>query len=351
MTRLPTLDLLRFVAVTLVLGRHIGHSAQDHGWLIASWQRGGWIGVDLFFVLSGFLVAGLLFQDGRIGRFYLRRAWKIYPSFYVLLGITFLMYGWPDPSRRGFGELFFVQNYLGSLWGHTWSLAVEEHFYLVLPWLLWGLRGRWRALPWIVLAVMLACLSGRLWIADQPFTAWTHLVPTHLRFDALFVGVLLSYGWHLHRARMLRLTPYRGWLWGMGWLVLLPPFVWTLETTPYLYTLGLTQLSLGSACLVLAGLLTPPPTHHLLLRLAWIGSCSYSIYLWHLPVINWLTPLVLSPLESPPFWLAASVYLAGSYLVGIEMARMVEFPALRLRDRFRLSSRGISGAAPTSARS
>ncbi|HUQ46021.1 MAG TPA: acyltransferase family protein [Gemmatimonadaceae bacterium] len=96
--RLPGLDLLRLLAVLMVFGRHMWDTPES--WpagarlFVSMWQRGGWVGVDLFFVLSGFLVSGLLFAEfrasGRISplRFYARRAWKIYPPYFVMLAIT-----------------------------------------------------------------------------------------------------------------------------------------------------------------------------------------------------------------------------------------------------------------------
>lgn len=103
---------------------------------------GGWAGVDLFFVLSGFLVGGLLFKEAssfgkiRFRRFLIRRAFKIYPAFYAMLSFT-VVYRWlfvPDfDAARTASEVFFLQNYYQPIWSHTWSLAVEEHFYIFLP--------------------------------------------------------------------------------------------------------------------------------------------------------------------------------------------------------------------------
>jgi peptidoglycan/LPS O-acetylase OafA/YrhL len=128
------LDILRCVAVLLVLGRH--------GLVEGVWKETGWAGVDLFFVLSGFLISGLLFSEykrnGRIGmrRFFIRRGMKIYPAFYVMLLTTFIVagaYGVHVPLAPWLREIFFVQNYKHAIWRHTWSLAVEEHFYIMLP--------------------------------------------------------------------------------------------------------------------------------------------------------------------------------------------------------------------------
>ena len=140
-TRLKQLDVLRAVAVLLVLCSQV-HSFD---WL----QRCGWIGVDLFFVLSGFLVSGLLYSEykkyGSLSpkRFLVRRGLKIYPAFYTfVIGsvILMLLTRMKIPLDLLLAEILFVQNYYGALWGHTWSLCIEEHFYLLLTaglYLLW----------------------------------------------------------------------------------------------------------------------------------------------------------------------------------------------------------------------
>ena len=115
------LDLLRFVAVCLVLGRHL-HLPTDASPILETWKRGGWVGVDLFFVLSGFLVSSLLFKEYirqgsvDVGRFLIRRGFKIYPAFWCMLTFTLTvqnMQGTPPTRQCLFGELLFLQNYLG----------------------------------------------------------------------------------------------------------------------------------------------------------------------------------------------------------------------------------------------
>src|SRR5438094_1957785 len=140
------LDILRAVAVLVVMGRHVEYCPP--------WHQAGWIGVDLFFVISGFLISGLLFNDykahGAIGlsNFYIRRGLKIYPAFYTLIFFTvavILIQHMSLSRRQALDEVLFLQNYFAGLWPHTWSLAVEEHFYILLPLLLcWMVR---RA-PW-----------------------------------------------------------------------------------------------------------------------------------------------------------------------------------------------------------
>ena len=120
------LDLLRLFAVVLVLGRHLSLPTKS-GIFLDAWRTGGWVGVDLFFVLSGFLISGLLFreyqQQGRIHlkRFLVRRGFKIYPPYYVLVAVTLFVFvseGRPISNRHLLGTLFFLNNYLGGLWGH-----------------------------------------------------------------------------------------------------------------------------------------------------------------------------------------------------------------------------------------
>src|SRR5437867_1416823 len=139
--RNQSLDVLRCVAILLVLGRHLDY--------YPLWSKIGWIGVDLFFVLSGFLVSGLLFHEfkehGRINfrRFILRRGLKIWPAFYTYILITAVLVAFIQyhragafPWRQFVTTSLFLRFYFPSdsrFFDHIWSLAVEEHFYLILP--------------------------------------------------------------------------------------------------------------------------------------------------------------------------------------------------------------------------
>ena len=171
--RLKQLDILRAVAILLVLGRHFD--------IFEPWHLGGWSGVDLFFVLSGFLISGLLFTEFksagqiRVGRFLIRRGFKIYPPFYALTALTVAIKLLHDGNLRVselLSDLFYLQSYIPGLWDHTWSLAVEEHFYLALPLVLIVLCGisrhrqdPFRSLPRLFLVVAGASLALRFWLA------------------------------------------------------------------------------------------------------------------------------------------------------------------------------------------
>ena len=311
--RSAPLDALRAVAVLLVLGRHFPEARPGEtlpGWM-ELWLRGGWIGVDLFFVLSGFLVSGLLFREYRrfgeirYGHFLARRACKIYPAFYFMFGAVLLFaaqmgrpfVGWPVVLS----EIFFVQNYGPALFPHSWSLAVEEHFYLLLPLLLLAVRGKsdvpFARLPWLFVAVAVLALAARI-VTTQTlgFRLKTHLFPTHLRLDALLFGVLLSWATQFHPAALERVWARFRW-----------PGAWR--------------------------------------PLACIGAYSYSIYLWHIPVrffgLAWL------PREASPLARGAA-YLALSIGIGIFAAWLIERPFLAWRDRlFPTRSQAAPSSCPS----
>src|ERR1043165_9870931 len=134
MKRSIELDILRALAILLVFGAHIMSLPDNLPRFVRSffivWERCGWAGVDLFFVLSGFLVAGLLFKEFQLHgsirplNFLIRRGLKTYPAFYVFILVTlavrFIRHDyWHRPLVH---ELLFVQNYQSGFWGHTWSL-------------------------------------------------------------------------------------------------------------------------------------------------------------------------------------------------------------------------------------
>lgn len=352
-TRAVWLDVLRGVAVLLVLGRHIEHPPElpePLQFLVGCWHRCGWVGVDLFFVLSGFLVSGLVFEEWRrtgkfaAGRFLIRRGFKIYPAFYVLWLLVFLDQ-WA--SNRGFdparllSEFLFLQNYWQAEWRHTWSLAVEEHFYLGLALLCWlrvraGAGGANPFLPivWLGGGLLILCPLLR-WQASSAgtFELMRNLFPTHLRIDSLMFGVILSWLWTFQRGWLEpRVVPRRIELTILGVTLLVPTLVFSLEQDRWMHVIGFSHFALGGALLVLvAATARSIPPGIGVRAVAKIGFYSYSIYLWHLPVVRMLDATLTQKL-GPNTWLL--VYLASSIGVGIVLGRLIEWPALQLRDRW-----------------
>jgi len=358
--RLQALDGLRALAILLVLGRHLPDqtvAAMPGAWhgFFATWQRGGWIGVDLFFVLSGFLVSGLLFREHqrfreiRVGHFLARRGFKIYPPFFAMLAIVIGISMWNGrpfpPVKLLLPEVLFFQNYSPAIFPHAWSLAVEEHFYLALPLVLLALgRGKgqpFARLPLVALFVALGALALRRVVADEPFSFRTHLFPTHLRIDSLFFGVFLAWLWHFRREA---LEPFlERWRWPLGVAAVAlaaPAFLLDLGGSAYLHTWGFTGLYVSAGIVLLLALRRP-----LVWRpLAFIGAYSYSIYLWHMPIRLYLASW--GPRDWPPL-AQAGLFFALSVVIGIVAAWIVERPFLALRDRLLPTrSRPLAAAAP-----
>jgi peptidoglycan/LPS O-acetylase OafA/YrhL len=347
--RNTNLDALRAIAILMVLGHHAGQAiALLHGSnrYTIYWERVGWAGVDLFFVLSGFLISGLLFSSYQersqldVSRFYIRRGLKIWPAFYTLIAIGVLL----DVARGHhiitnylLSELFFLQDYFRSIWGITWSLAVEEHFYLILPLVLLLMirldRERpFAAMPYVFTGIAIFSLTCRFavgWKENGIVDYWVCYFPTHLRMDGLMFGVLLCYCQRFRPNWFERIVSWRG-----GWIVIAAAVV-LLSTIPEsnrnMHTWGYTVLYLGAGILVSKAVAFEGtrPIRVISSLLARIGLYSYSIYLWHmffiwriLPHFNITAPLVV-------FWSS----IVGPILFGIAAAKLIEIPVLRFRDR------------------
>lgn len=242
--RQPGLDLLRALAIALVVFYHAGiyGFALPHDWhRFGCWHRFGWVGVDLFFVLSGYLIAGPLLEPLAHGkrpnlvRFFWRRALRILPAYLVILVVYFFL-----PSLREFPEipppwkfLAFVQNIGlcgGTACSHAWSLCVEGQFYLVLPFLLllivrWPNGGVVVACAVVVAGMALRAALAQLHPAETgvSFRAFQRLVyyPTWTRLDPLVFGVSLAAIEHFRPRWWNRLTDSVPWLWvpGLGIIV------------------------------------------------------------------------------------------------------------------------------------
>ena len=351
------LDIVRCLAIVMVILHHAN--------IVPLFTKAGWVGVDLFFVLSGFLVSGLLYSEYKkrqaigVCRFLIRRGLKIYPAFYVMLLATLaaqlLFWKHSVPLRPYLYEIFFVQNYHFGIWNHTWSLAVEEHFYVALALLLLVLSrssavetNPFGAIPRIFFIVAGTCLFLRIftiWItpAGTIYTPWVMNL-THCRIDGLFFGVFLGYLYHFHPERLQAVlgSPVRRNLAIVVSAALLSCCIWFTRDDHFLLTFGLSFLYLGFGLVLMLALhvrdvLTGPAAAaaaRIGTTCAAVGTYSYSIYLWHMMVINAIQIFLRkSPRMSVPGFALLAVYLFVSIALGICSARLIEFPVLRLRDR------------------
>lgn len=358
--RLREIDFLRGCAIILVLLRH--------SFLFQFTVNMGWIGVDLFFVLSGFLVSGLLFKEhlkyGSInpGRFLIRRGFKIYPIFYL----SYIFYLVPIIQKSGldlrglFADLTFSQNYF---WGYgyayptSWSLAVEEHFYFALAFFLWlGLRKKYIKLEVPaslkglsqteirIIAVMLICLCFRVYQnAFHSEMSAQNITMTHLRIDSLLSGVLISYLFYFRREYLEAVfRKYKYWLSVLS----IAAISWTPFMDPlrsfFIKTIGFSLLYLSFSFLLVSFLLIKNIneklnrffTTQVVDLISKIGFCSYSIY-----IVHWFVDLAATHIDNR-YGLELSNYskfAASSFVsigLGILITSTVESWFLRIRDKF-----------------
>lgn len=380
-SRIPELDGLRGLAVTLVVVSHyayFGPAPGDHPMgverLYLYFQRLfaiGWSGVDLFFVLSGFLIGGILLDaknsPSYYKTFYLRRFYRILPIYYLwILGYFLVMLTcrhWltaflrvpseAAPDASVFWSFAFVQNVkfasysaLGWAWlSPTWSLAVEEQFYLIAPLLIRRLSSR--ALFGVMCAVTAAAPFARMWVRfhlqsqpvglDQAYT----LLPC--RADALALGVLTALLW--------RNESFRKWLSQNTAILRIFAAVFLCGAVGLGYwspnnfslpmeSVGYTWLAIFYASVLLLVLDRPSGAVGSFTRLKWLrelGRVSYCIYLIHLAA-GWIFRAILDTLVKHPsvwewtvFCFVAAIVV---YLIAQASWRDIEGPLLRRAHAF-----------------
>ena len=332
----PELDGLRGIAILLVLLHHAGIP------LI----RGGHIGVDIFFVLSGFLITALLWQEyERTGRirlknFYVRRLLRLTPALALLLAI-FAAYALAAKSgaalvKSGKAMVYtalYLSDFalafgfapLGAL-EHTWSLAIEEHFYLLYPLalvLLLGKRMSRRAI-FILFGLFIAVAAIHRAFLWGPASEEVNRVfyGFDTRADGLLIGCLLGL-----IASWGKLPPVKWFLALPAALALLFAVVFVAWDSP-LYAYGLPVINLSTA-IVLAFVLTSRPAWLASKVLTWIGAISYGLYLWH----NLVFIVVRERVTESPWGV---LFLGG--VISIACAALsyylLEKPCLKLKERF-----------------
>jgi peptidoglycan/LPS O-acetylase OafA/YrhL len=330
----PALDGLRGVAILLVLFTHarVPPSRDVPSALLQFAQSAGWIGVDLFFVLSGYLISGILLDlEGNwraLPAFYVRRALRIWPLYFLTVAIGLVVLPRLDTfasisaTGREWEWLLFVQNLdlrpNPPQMGILWSLAVEEQMYLVLPALILFLPRR--LLVWSLIGMVLLAPAWRIAALWLGASADANYILTPARADPFAVGALLALvarsGGVMRLGRWPQLIAATcGMVFvGLGaWLYDFHPFQLPMET----FGLSMTALLFGSLLAMvlrsarLGAFFTWGPLRR-------FGRYSYAIYLFHYPVWILLFPKVPRPTLSGSLWPAQ--LLGFAMLVAVSFA-------------------------------
>jgi peptidoglycan/LPS O-acetylase OafA/YrhL len=374
------LDTLRACAITLVFLYHYKvfvSATPGFGWV----SQVGWVGVDLFFVLSGYLIANQLFEGVARGRrlsltaFYARRALRTLPVFWVVLAAYFLfpadLGGRAPPALWTF--LTFTQNLglqPGTAFSHAWSLCIEEQFYLVVPLAVgaWLKLGRRVPLAWWVLAGLLALgIASRAWLwqayGRESGGGIDGYYPniyyaTLCRFDEFLPGVAVALLKNFHPDAWARLTRHgqrvlaagvlatAALLWGVQHFYVIDDYGYGFFMTAF----GYSGVAIAFAVLVVAALSEGSWLHRLRVPGAYsLALWSYAIYLSH-KAVGVIAKRALAPTEAGPWALFALVTL-GSLTVGWALHHGVESPFMAWRQRrfpsnFRPPAEAASAAQP-----
>lgn len=369
-SRANGLDTLRAMAITLVFMYHyMFFVSNEPTFGFASIV--GWVGVDLFFVLSGYLIANQIFAGVSRGQqlspkyFYVRRALRTLPAFWFVLALYFLfpaiMGGRPPPPLWRF--LTFTQNFGlqgGTAFSHAWSLCIEEQFYLVLPLLVVAGAGaaNLRTRGWILIVTLLVVgVASRtlLWYeyGEKDYSRYIYY-STLCRFDEFLPGVALALLRNFHRQMWERITGYGQRTLALGALAtgaMLYTFYHGHFTDDYGYRsfivcLGFSLVAMAFAILVLAALSPGSWLHRVRVPGAYhIALWSYSIYLSHKAIAfivnTQLARWALPPGLKPPL-IACACVVAGWLLF-----RLIETPFMEFRDW--LFPTSFSSTAPQQA--
>ncbi|WP_417241077.1 MULTISPECIES: acyltransferase family protein [Pseudomonadota] len=331
----PDIDGLRTLAVVPVVLFHAN---------VAGFT-GGYVGVDIFFVISGFLITSIIHRElyeGKFSviRFYERRARRILPALFAVT-LSCLVVGWfmlaPDDyeklgqsvlSALSFvSNMWFWQNSGGYFQGatdylpmlHTWSLAVEEQFYIFFPLLLMLLHKiRRRLILPAILVLVLASLAVAVWSTPRMPSASFYLLPT--RIWELGIGSLLALGLLPTNAPKIMREGFGA----LGIIAILVP-VFLYDGSTMFPGLNALPPVLGAATLIWAGTAGPVAASRLLaLRpMVWIGLISYSLYLWHWPIMAFVRNRLFM-VELEPNWQGGTVL--ATFLAGWISWRFIERP-------------------------
>lgn len=346
-SRIAGLDLLRAAAILMVLFAHYPKGEGSHG-MVTRVLNFGWTGVDLFFVLSGYLIGVQLFKPiaasgkPQLGIFYLKRFGRTLPAYFVILAIYFALDPAPSPVWR---FLTLTQNF-GSpnTFTPSWSLCVEEQFYLLFPWFaLFARRMVVYAVPLVLLAGL--ALRSAIWMSVRPdllpepaaLNAYMSYLyyPTWCRLDGIALGAGLA-ALQCYRPAIWQALMQRGnqlLAWSGIFLLASVAMLWK-HYSFWCCTVAFTFLNVSFALLA-ASALSPNGwiSRRRIPGVEFIAALSYSLYLTHTLALDaafHIGGLLQWPSQSPAAVVLAAVLILLSALA---LYHAIEAPALRYRDR------------------
>jgi peptidoglycan/LPS O-acetylase OafA/YrhL len=331
------LDAVRGVAILLILYYHLFRGMVAHQLpLLAIPLNLSWTGVDLFFVLSGYLLGGILMRNRNSDRyyrtFYGRRFLRILVPYWIAIAILFLTYQSPGSPWM---YLTFTQNIVWAIsgqWGPifilpTWSLAVEEQFYLVLP-LLIRLCPPKRLPHTLTVLILFAPVSRVLALHYLNPLAPYMLMPC--RMDSLFLGVLIAWGTKNESAHFW-LQRHVGLIWGAialtGTFVVYALFEESSSSSPVMMNAGYSIVASFYGAVLSLLLIRKMILPQFLLPLAWFGLGAYSLYLFHMPLERYLGHIMGPHIVAP---IAITVAAIG---VAMICWRYIEAPLIGMGHR------------------
>ncbi|MBV8834398.1 MAG: acyltransferase [Acidobacteriaceae bacterium] len=332
------MDGLRAASVALVLLCHFNGS-RGFGHLPALIGDIGGLGVRIFFVLSGFLITHLLLNEKyRFGRislasFYKRRAFRILPVACVYVAVALIC---GERAADAVPALTFTANYLPTSWtfAHFWSLSVEEQFYVLWPIGL-VLLSQKKAVAALAVTLVICPIFRLVHFAAQPDAGWNHF---ELLGDALAFGCVLA----MSRQELLRIRVYRILIRSRVIALTAVMLAWLANATSnhphFYYGAGITT-TIVAIGLVIEHCIQRPPALLNIRPITWIGTLSYSLYVWQ--------QLFLRQFR-PGFWMNAfPASIVFTFIAAMLSFYLVEKPFLGLRQRIRfMPARRSTASSP-----